>query len=520
MVAAQRELFAEQQGIAARTVYAGVGEGGDRALAIDRRCEDIVFAELERLHAEGHEFTAISEERGEVAFGDPGAGLRVIIDPLDGSLNARRMLPTHSLSFAVAIGSTMADVELGYVYDFGAAEEYFARRGQGATLDGQELRAQGPGYGLEVVGIESAKPERTVPLLEALAGQAYRIRAVGSIAISLCYVAGGRFDGMLTGRACRSVDAAAGQLIAREAGAEVGLRRGRPGREPRPRGPLPRRRRPRSRAAGQRAPGPGAGRAAAARVMTANGFVDWRLAERVALALGGNDVPSGPFDQEALDAACAEAVALALDYSRLRPAGELPRPELVDRAEWARLGLRTLRELSVELERQIADGLSLPGPLGGIARSLAGAAAGAEAGIAVGYGARKVLGQYDVSLVADGAAATAGVRGRESRRRPQRARRGPWTSSCAGSRSTRAPTRSSSPRSPGSRAHLGELSSELIGGASSRLDPGFSPGPGASGCSAATRAPRFAPSCAATSPACSRVPSRGAPWIASRRRCP
>jgi myo-inositol-1(or 4)-monophosphatase len=221
MVAAQRELFAEQRGIAARTVYAGIGEGGDRTLAIDRRCEDIVFAELERLHAEGHHFTAISEERGKIAFGDSGSTLRAIVDPLDGSLNARRMLPTHSLSIAIANGSTMADVELGYVYDFGAGEEYFARRGHGAALDGRELRAEGPGFGLEVVGIESAKPERALPLLEALAGEAYRIRAVGSIAVSLCYVAGGRFDGMLTGRACRSVDAAGGQLIAREAGAEV-----------------------------------------------------------------------------------------------------------------------------------------------------------------------------------------------------------------------------------------------------------------------------------------------------------
>jgi myo-inositol-1(or 4)-monophosphatase len=221
MVAAQRELFAEQRGIAARTVYVGIGEGGDRTLAIDRQCEDIVFAELERLHAEGHQFRAISEERGEVAFGDSGSSLSAIVDPLDGSLNARRTLPSHSLSIAIASGTTMADVELGYVYDFGAAEEYFAVRGQGATLDGRELRAEGPGFGLEVVGIESAKPERTLPLLDALAGKAYRIRAIGSIAISLCYVAGGRFDAMLTGRACRSVDAAGGQLIAREAGAEV-----------------------------------------------------------------------------------------------------------------------------------------------------------------------------------------------------------------------------------------------------------------------------------------------------------
>jgi myo-inositol-1(or 4)-monophosphatase len=221
MVAKQRELFSQQPSIAARTVYDGVGEGGDHTLAIDRRSEDIVFAELERLNGEGHEFTAISEERGEVSFGDPASGAAVIIDPLDGSLNARRMLPTFSLSVAVASGPTMADVEVAYVYDFGADEEYFARRGEGARVNEDPLQAEGPGFGLEVVGMEGAKPERLIPVLDALQGKAYRMRSVGSIAISLCYVAGGRFDAMLTGRASRSVDAAAGQLIAREAGAEV-----------------------------------------------------------------------------------------------------------------------------------------------------------------------------------------------------------------------------------------------------------------------------------------------------------
>jgi myo-inositol-1(or 4)-monophosphatase len=221
IVAAQREVFARHEGIAARTVYAGVGEGGDRSLAIDRECEDIVFSELDLLHADGHEFTAISEERGEATFGGGDSPVGVIVDPLDGSLNARRTLPSHALSIAVASGPTMADVEIAYVYDFGAAEEYFARRGQGAKLDGHDLQAEGPGYGLEIVGIESAKPERILPLVEALAGKAYRIRALGSIALSLCYVGAGRFDAMLTARGCRSVDAAAGQLIAREAGAAV-----------------------------------------------------------------------------------------------------------------------------------------------------------------------------------------------------------------------------------------------------------------------------------------------------------
>ena len=47
------------------------------------------------------------------------------------------------------------------------------------------------------------------------------MRAVGSLAITISYVAAGRFDGMLCPRPCRSVDVAAAQLIAREAGASL-----------------------------------------------------------------------------------------------------------------------------------------------------------------------------------------------------------------------------------------------------------------------------------------------------------
>jgi myo-inositol-1(or 4)-monophosphatase len=221
IVASHRRLFESERGIAARTVYDGIGEGGDKALVIDRRAEESVFAELESIHAEGHSFTAVSEERGEVRFGDDPGAVLVVIDPIDGSLNARRMLPAHALSVAVASGPTMDDVEIGFVHDFGAREEFYARRGEGATANGEPLRAEGPGYGLEVVGIEAAKPERIVPMLAELEGKAFRIRALGSIALSVCNVAGGRFDGFLTARACRSVDAAAAQLIALEAGAAL-----------------------------------------------------------------------------------------------------------------------------------------------------------------------------------------------------------------------------------------------------------------------------------------------------------
>ena len=72
-----------------------------------------------------------------------------------------------------------------------------------------------------MLGVESAEPEWALPVLEALAGRVYRLRVVGSIAITAAYVGAGRFDGMLSLRPCRSVDAAAAQLIVREAGGVV-----------------------------------------------------------------------------------------------------------------------------------------------------------------------------------------------------------------------------------------------------------------------------------------------------------
>jgi myo-inositol-1(or 4)-monophosphatase len=219
-VAAQQQIFAQVRGVAARTVYEGVGEGGDRTLAIDRRCEDTVFAELEALAAQGASFVAVSEERGEVDFGGGGPA-RVVIDPIDGSLNARRTLPSHSLSIAVASEDSMAAVEFGYVFDFGASEEFVAQRGKGATLGAEPISVAPDSEKLELLGVEAAEPERALAALEALAGKVYRLRVVGSIAITASYVGAARFDAMLSLRPCRSVDAAAAQLIVREAGGRV-----------------------------------------------------------------------------------------------------------------------------------------------------------------------------------------------------------------------------------------------------------------------------------------------------------
>src|SRR3954452_18022614 len=76
-VEVQKRVFSEHQGIEERTQYEGVGEGGDNTLVIARLCEAAIFDELARLHEAGHEFTAVSEERGTVEFGAGESPLRV-----------------------------------------------------------------------------------------------------------------------------------------------------------------------------------------------------------------------------------------------------------------------------------------------------------------------------------------------------------------------------------------------------------------------------------------------------------
>jgi len=200
------------------------GSGGDRTLVIDRAAEDVVIAQLDAISAEGYRFCAISEERGQVDYGDPA--VRVIIDPIDGSLNAKRGASHFALSIAVADGGTAADVAFAFVHDFGAREQWWAYRGHGAFLNGERLapsageRRDSAGR-LELLGIESANPRWVAASIDGLLASAHRLRALGTIASTLCQVAAARFDGMVTLARCRGVDAAAGQLIVREAGGLV-----------------------------------------------------------------------------------------------------------------------------------------------------------------------------------------------------------------------------------------------------------------------------------------------------------
>ena len=212
---------------AERAVETGRGEGGDTAYVIDRAAEDAVFAEIEAL---GVPLVAVSEERGEVEVAG-GGPVRVVIDPVDGSLNAKRGLPFACVSIAIASGPRMADVDLGWVAELdprlSAGDEprrgrdWWAVKGEGAFRDGEALPRLQPGP-LEVLGLETARPELVAAASAAIESvKARRLRALGSVAMTLCLVAAGQLDAMLTMRPIRSVDAAAAQLLVTEAGGAV-----------------------------------------------------------------------------------------------------------------------------------------------------------------------------------------------------------------------------------------------------------------------------------------------------------
>ncbi len=103
-------------------------------------------------------------------------------------------------------------------------------RGEGALLDGVPLdptlpeRRASDGR-LELLGIEQADPRHVAASMEGLQAATRRLRVIGAIAVSLCQVAAARLDGLVSLRNCRAVDAAAGQLIVREAGGHVAFPR-------------------------------------------------------------------------------------------------------------------------------------------------------------------------------------------------------------------------------------------------------------------------------------------------------
>jgi myo-inositol-1(or 4)-monophosphatase len=225
MAAAGKTAAQGLTGTAAGKVVLGRGAGGDRTLELDRACETAI---LEVLRKEApFPYSFISEEVG--ASGPEGAPWLVVIDPVDGSLNAKRGLDPFAVSIAIADGPTLGDVRVGYVEEYTRARVFSAVRGR-------DPRPPGPlagGIGgcrhetdlVEIVLFEAGRPDRhhfryhDLSVMGAVGcSRDMRLRQIGSLALSLCYVATGVADLLVAAVPSRAVDLAAGLLILQKAG--------------------------------------------------------------------------------------------------------------------------------------------------------------------------------------------------------------------------------------------------------------------------------------------------------------
>jgi len=228
MAGAGKRVARRLWGTASGRTVLGQGAGGDRTLGIDDACEKVMLRKLEALAPEP--WALLSEEAGLIE--KPEAICRLLVDPLDGSLNAKRGLTPFGASIAVAYGDKLADVSVGYVEDYTRPWRFVAVRGAGAVVSDRHGDARVAGLArenspstVEVILLEIGSPHQcrfAVNNLALLAGAGelgdMRIRQIGSLALSLCCLAAGLADVLVAAVRSRTVDVAAGLLVLEEAG--------------------------------------------------------------------------------------------------------------------------------------------------------------------------------------------------------------------------------------------------------------------------------------------------------------
>jgi len=198
------------------------GAGGDISMQIDLLAEQIVIRTLE---SEKVDILMISEEIGEKYIGNKNKAIKnqnvLIIDPVDGSNNAVRGIPYCSVSIAYAIGKSIKDIKKAVVLDLASKDIYWAIKGEGAYLNDKKIRVSN----LELSDncfFELNLPKKNaftyIEKLKPIIERFYRIRILGSSALTLCQVAKGSMEAFINLRESnRLVDVAAGFLILKEA---------------------------------------------------------------------------------------------------------------------------------------------------------------------------------------------------------------------------------------------------------------------------------------------------------------
>jgi len=202
------------------------GAGGDISMQIDLIAENIV---IDTLKNENVNLLLISEEIGEKYIGNKEKAIKsqnvLIIDPVDGSNNAVRGIPYCSISIAYAIGRTINDIKKAVILNLNTKDIYWAIKGEGAYLNNSKIHVSD----LDITDkcfFEFNLPMKNffkhIDNLRPIFKRFYRIRVLGSSALTLCQLAKGSMDAFINLRGTnRLVDVAAGLLILKEAGGEI-----------------------------------------------------------------------------------------------------------------------------------------------------------------------------------------------------------------------------------------------------------------------------------------------------------
>jgi len=196
----------------------GNGAGGEQTVYLDQLAEAIVVQHLEKAYRSGFRFRLISEELGERDFG--GESL-VLVDPLDGSFNAKMGLPYYAVVLAATRGDRFQDVRLGYVQNLVTGDEFHAVAGGGAFRDGRPLHPDPPPFdGRSIPLVQVDAPTGVDPRQGAapILVHAEKLRQLGSAALNLCHTAAGGIALQATPAPVRAFDLAGPLLILREAG--------------------------------------------------------------------------------------------------------------------------------------------------------------------------------------------------------------------------------------------------------------------------------------------------------------
>ncbi len=170
-----------------------------------------------RLAAEFPDDGFLGEESGRASGNGLGSGVWVV-DPIDGTDNFVRGMSGWCVSVAF---TTDREVEIGVVYNPVSDEEFVARRGHGATLNGTPLSPPavssfseglfGMGYSLR------RPPEPTLKVLTGLLAEKGMFQRTGSGALMLANVACGRYIGFYEAH-INAWDCLAGIALVRESG--------------------------------------------------------------------------------------------------------------------------------------------------------------------------------------------------------------------------------------------------------------------------------------------------------------